>query len=168
MFGRVRAPSSSPDELERHTAKLLKHDSLSIYESTLLKLRIGCQHANDTPPEEMQTENDGKDMEADSNPIFTCPRAIVSPQGSMTVDDGAGSCADNLSRSSSGRAMSIHHLFSRYKGSKATSLIHDQMMTTENNRSPSIPPNSGNNSCLSNMDQHLDTDRISSIIVGSV
>lgn len=31
MFGRVRVSSSSPDELERPTAKLLKHDSLSIY-----------------------------------------------------------------------------------------------------------------------------------------
>lgn len=44
MFGRVRVSSSSPDELERPTAKLLKHDSLSIYgnSSSMPLSRIKC------------------------------------------------------------------------------------------------------------------------------
>ncbi|KAF8005855.1 hypothetical protein BT93_K0209 [Corymbia citriodora subsp. variegata] len=58
MLGRVRAPSSSPDSLERSTAKLLKHDSLSIYEATLLKLKQGSQQFQGSQTSEVVQPHD--------------------------------------------------------------------------------------------------------------
>ncbi|XP_010503480.1 PREDICTED: uncharacterized protein LOC104780661 [Camelina sativa] len=43
MFGRLRPPPSSPDCLERYPAKIIKDDPLSVYESTLLKLKQGSK-----------------------------------------------------------------------------------------------------------------------------
>ncbi|XP_048138715.1 uncharacterized protein LOC115749473 isoform X2 [Rhodamnia argentea] len=58
MLGRVRAPSSSPDSLERSTTKLLKHDSLSVYEATLLKLKQGSQQIQGSPTSEFVQPDD--------------------------------------------------------------------------------------------------------------
>ncbi|KAG7564912.1 hypothetical protein ISN44_As10g016540 [Arabidopsis suecica] len=50
MFGRLRPPPSPPDCLERYPAKIIKDDPLSVYESTLLKLKQGSTRL-DTSPE---------------------------------------------------------------------------------------------------------------------
>ncbi|MBA0588816.1 hypothetical protein Gorai_001906 [Gossypium raimondii] len=52
MFGRVRAsPSpSSVDCFEIPPSKIIKDDSLSIYETTLMKLKLGSQRHLISPP----------------------------------------------------------------------------------------------------------------------
>ncbi|KAK8471356.1 hypothetical protein PHAVU_003G208400 [Phaseolus vulgaris] len=43
MFGRIRASTSSLETLEGSPSKILKDDTLSIYEATLMKLKIGAR-----------------------------------------------------------------------------------------------------------------------------
>ncbi|CAJ1973664.1 unnamed protein product [Sphenostylis stenocarpa] len=43
MFGRIRASNSSLENLEGSPSKILKDDSFSIYEATLMKLKIGAR-----------------------------------------------------------------------------------------------------------------------------
>ncbi|EYU23155.1 hypothetical protein MIMGU_mgv1a020033mg, partial [Erythranthe guttata] len=72
MFGRVRAsPISSLEllEMERPPSKIIKHDSLSIYESTLLKLKQGS-HCNPR-----------------YNPEDSCTMATDSPGEGITAAD---------------------------------------------------------------------------------
>ncbi|KDO69329.1 hypothetical protein CISIN_1g047698mg, partial [Citrus sinensis] len=59
MLGRVRAASSTPYdlELERMPSKLIKDDSLSIYEATLMKLKLGARRDLGPPPEELWTSH---------------------------------------------------------------------------------------------------------------
>ncbi|GAY51010.1 hypothetical protein CUMW_130990 [Citrus unshiu] len=59
MLGRVRAASSTPYdlELERMPSKLIKDDSLSIYEATLMKLKLGARRDLGPPPEELRTSH---------------------------------------------------------------------------------------------------------------
>ncbi|XP_073035444.1 uncharacterized protein [Primulina eburnea] len=88
MLGRVRAsPISSLEllEMERSSSKISKHDSLSIYESTLLKLKQGsqcCQRSTSEgsattythstiathPPEEVMSNADCSSAESSPNP----------------------------------------------------------------------------------------------------
>ncbi|KAJ0248447.1 hypothetical protein HA466_0155460 [Hirschfeldia incana] len=57
MFGRLRPPPSSPDSLERYPAKIIKDDPLSVYESTLLKLKQGSRLDTVAPSSESEIEN---------------------------------------------------------------------------------------------------------------
>ncbi|KAF8100098.1 hypothetical protein N665_0231s0036 [Sinapis alba] len=57
MFGRLRPPPSSPDSLERYPAKIIKDDRLSVYESTLLKLKQGSRLDTVGPSSESEIEN---------------------------------------------------------------------------------------------------------------
>ncbi|KAG2408235.1 hypothetical protein LR48_Vigan01g227300 [Vigna angularis] len=43
MFGRIRASTSSLETLEGSPSKILKDDTFSIYEATLMKLKIGAR-----------------------------------------------------------------------------------------------------------------------------
>ncbi|KAL8456808.1 hypothetical protein ACS0TY_034882 [Phlomoides rotata] len=103
MLGRVRASSISSLELlemERPPSKITKHDSLSIYESTLLKLKQGS-HCNPTNnPEEPSSAN------------ASCIMSIDSPEEAMTTD------ADFSSKEQSSKNMSILHFFSKCKNSQ--------------------------------------------------
>ncbi|KAK4749647.1 hypothetical protein SAY87_027096 [Trapa incisa] len=185
MFGRVRISSTSPDDLERSTAKLLKHDSLSIYESTLLKLRVGSQRAKYDLllPEDMHNENDEMTMEVDNDySTILCPESVMpSRHATTTGDDGDDSCGNTSSRSSvclgafsskrhscSRKTVSIHHMFSRYKDSKTASPSCDQMMTRQNNYPPSVLSNPGKHFCPLDKDQQLETECIGSIAVSSM
>lgn len=145
---------------------------------------MGSQHAKCAPPpEDMHAEeDDGMDMGVDSNSASTVrPEAVMSPRGSTTAGDGGYPRGNTLPRSSgcpatpsskrhscSSKKISIHHLFSRYKDSKAASSSYDQMMTRGNNHSSSVPSNPGEHLCPLNMDQRLEPDCISSITVGTV
>ncbi|KHN14081.1 uncharacterized protein LOC114393332 [Glycine soja] len=43
MFGRIRASTSSLDTLDGSPSKILKDDTFSIYEATLMKLKLGAR-----------------------------------------------------------------------------------------------------------------------------
>ncbi|XP_034673573.1 uncharacterized protein LOC117904875 [Vitis riparia] len=59
MLGRVRplssSSSSSLDSLERPSPKIIKHDSLSIYEATIMKLKLASQRDISSIQEEAMT-----------------------------------------------------------------------------------------------------------------
>ncbi|KAL7099223.1 hypothetical protein ACP275_09G069700 [Erythranthe tilingii] len=116
MFGRVRAsPISSLEllEMERPPSKIIKHDSLSIYESTLLKLKQGshcnprynpedsCTMATDSPEEGITAAADCTSSDSIS--------------GDSSVSFQSTVCSSNEKRS---KNMSIHYLFSKYKSSQ--------------------------------------------------
>ncbi|KAL8042554.1 hypothetical protein ABFS82_09G062200 [Erythranthe guttata] len=117
MFGRVRAsPISSLEllEMERPPSKIIKHDSLSIYESTLLKLKQGS-HCNPR-----------------YNPEDSCTMATDSPGEGITAADADCTSSDSISGDSSvsfqstlcssnekgSKNMSILYLFSKYKSTQ--------------------------------------------------
>ncbi|KAL9439032.1 hypothetical protein AB3S75_024653 [Citrus x aurantiifolia] len=105
MLGRVRAASSTPYdlELERMPSKLIKDDSLSIYEATLMKLKLGARRDLGPPPEvsiKIETE---------------CDSAI-----------GANSCSDTLSARLAESGCNSHSVF---KGLQRVTSHEDVMMT---------------------------------------
>ncbi|PIN12391.1 hypothetical protein CDL12_14996 [Handroanthus impetiginosus] len=118
MLGRVRASPSSLEllEMERPPSKIIKHDSLSIYESTLLKLKQGS-HCNSRSSPECSAQVDAY-----------CAMATESPEEAMT--DADCSSTDSFPDSSSSfqstgsskeqdsKNVSILYLFSKYKSSK--------------------------------------------------
>ncbi|CAH8307243.1 unnamed protein product [Eruca vesicaria subsp. sativa] len=59
MFGRLRPPPTSPDSLERYPAKIIKDDPLSVYESTLLKLKQGSR-LDTIGPSEFENPSDAQ------------------------------------------------------------------------------------------------------------
>ncbi|KAJ0106274.1 hypothetical protein Patl1_18235 [Pistacia atlantica] len=70
MFGRVRAASSTLDclELEKPPSKLIRDDSFSIYEVTLMKLKLGSQCDLGSPPDiDMERETACSCMDAKSS-----------------------------------------------------------------------------------------------------
>ncbi|XP_042012980.1 uncharacterized protein LOC121761396 [Salvia splendens] len=114
MFGRVRpAPISSlePLESQRSSIKIIKHDSLSIYESTLLKLKQGSRCNPICDPED-NSRNDA-----------VCIMAIDSPEEAVSAGAGCSSTESLPMSSSSDQStafsneaaktnMSILHFFS--------------------------------------------------------
>ncbi|KAL6555647.1 hypothetical protein OROHE_007319 [Orobanche hederae] len=142
MFGRVRASpvsSSEPLDSERLSCKIIKHDSLSIYESTLLKLKQGgsrcnpsiyskdsartdafCIVAIDDAPEESVT--------AGASRISTDSR----PESSSSVQSTASS--PSSSNEGPNTNMSILHFFSKHKSVMMThtrNLIDNQRPAEE-------------------------------------
>ncbi|KAH7549758.1 hypothetical protein JRO89_XS13G0077700 [Xanthoceras sorbifolium] len=128
MFGRVRAASSTLDnlELERAPSKLIKDDSLSIYEATLMKLKLGSQRNLD-PLSEMAVGAESSCASADVP--ASCGDALSSPHHDIMMMDTDCSSASSLSSSSSdchstgslkqhqSRNVSVLYLFSKYKNS---------------------------------------------------
>ncbi|KAL3716763.1 hypothetical protein ACJRO7_008360 [Eucalyptus globulus] len=170
MLGRVRGPSSSPDSLERSTAKLLKHDSLSIYEATLLKLKQGSQQFQGSPTSEFVQPHDHSAGSSDCGAAMTmdcdcsCPNPSDSQlklpheKNAITVNDACilSSAGDahvtvNLKQRINGD-VSILHLFSKYKSSQH-SASNSKMATMETNCSSIVPPSPGDYRSLGNIEQ---------------
>ncbi|KAL6563460.1 hypothetical protein OROGR_002419 [Orobanche gracilis] len=118
MFDRVRAApvrSSEPLESERLSCKIIKQDALSIYESTLLKLKQGSRCnpttaafrivAIDDEPEESVTAGGGR-ISTDSLPESTS--SSVQSTASSSSNEGP-----NMN-------MSILHFFSKHKSAMMT------------------------------------------------
>ncbi|EEF51849.1 hypothetical protein RCOM_1507320 [Ricinus communis] len=76
MFGRVRAASSSLDSLERPPSKIFKDDPLSIYETTLIKLKLGSQRDLNSPS---PSEEAGEEMESDCSTITVSTSCVEQP-----------------------------------------------------------------------------------------
>ncbi|KAJ9568238.1 hypothetical protein OSB04_004204 [Centaurea solstitialis] len=116
MFGRVRACSlSSLEVLEmERNPKLLKDDSLSIYEKTLMKLQEGSKRNLSLIPEES--------MEADDD---TSPSMAANEAESVVVNgsDDASTGSDDsqsmiIAKEKPCKNLSVVYLFSRYKASR--------------------------------------------------
>ncbi|XVF49697.1 hypothetical protein PTKIN_Ptkin04bG0034100 [Pterospermum kingtungense] len=142
MFGRVRAsPSPSPlDGLETPPSKIIKDDSLSIYEATLMKLKLGSQRRLISPP--MVTEE--TDSTSETVPETTSDLSLVamkveaicssgnvsscqdlsSDEEAMVVDTDCCSArvssgsqsTDNLNSLQQSQGVSILYMFSKFKG----------------------------------------------------
>ncbi|GKV13846.1 hypothetical protein SLEP1_g24818 [Rubroshorea leprosula] len=95
MFGRVRAPSSSPESLERPPPKIIKDDPLSVYEATLMKLRVGSQrHLHSLPEAARDVDGDCSSVTVSESP--TSPSSPCAEM--MTIESNHISA--NLLRSS--------------------------------------------------------------------
>ncbi|KAL4283051.1 hypothetical protein GQ457_16G031570 [Hibiscus cannabinus] len=109
MFGRVRASPSSLDSFETPPSKIIKDDSLSVYEATLMKLKLGSQRRPIQPPT----------VDSCSGSIPVACQEMHS-DGESTVMDTDGSSASegdlNLNLNPQQRRMgtSILYLFSKY------------------------------------------------------
>ncbi|CAH1423229.1 unnamed protein product [Lactuca virosa] len=105
MLGRVRACSLSSLEvleMERTPSKLLKDDSLSIYEKTLLKLQQGSHRDLSLIPDES--------MNTDTSP------SMASNEASMKVNASMDSLPS--SKEEPHGNLSVLYMFSRYKTSR--------------------------------------------------
>ncbi|KAJ6339641.1 hypothetical protein OIU77_007561 [Salix suchowensis] len=146
MFGRVRVSSSSLDSLERPSSKILKDDSLSIYEATLMKLKLGSHRDQSSPFEETV------DME-------NSDRSSATDQLSFSSMQSTGDSKDQRSRN-----VSVLFLFSKYTNSRQAltpsgelarcNLIAGNCSTStyascSNSRSPGISKEQSEHECLS-------------------
>ncbi|XP_011073003.1 uncharacterized protein LOC105158076 [Sesamum indicum] len=122
MLGRVRAsPMGSLEllEMERPNSKIIKHDSLSIYESTLMKLKQGS-HCNPrcNPEDSARTDPDCTNM-ATSSP----EEAVSSDADCCSTDSFPNSipCFQSTGplKAQGNRNMSILYFFSKYKSSQS-------------------------------------------------
>ncbi|KAJ4837616.1 hypothetical protein Tsubulata_044301 [Turnera subulata] len=145
MFGRMRPSSSSLDslEMERPPPKILKDDSLSIYEATLMKLKLGSRREPSSSMEEAvdmesdcstgsvsRTSMETVTMEHDSTPTCTSQlRLISADEEAMAVDSNCSSASVLSSTSSACQSvgdlmqqqssnMSILYMFSRYSNAR--------------------------------------------------
>ncbi|KAI4336279.1 hypothetical protein L6164_014823 [Bauhinia variegata] len=143
MFGRIRALPSSPDDTELPPSKILNDASFSIYEATLMKLKLGAQRdINVTSKEVDKIINDAAitlpcdevtNLEANSSAASTSSSQaipIISPGDEMTMMIDTDCSSTSLSPSSASRFsmgnqeqprhknVSILNLFSKYKDSK--------------------------------------------------
>ncbi|KAG7019722.1 hypothetical protein SDJN02_18685, partial [Cucurbita argyrosperma subsp. argyrosperma] len=159
MFGRVRS-SSSVDSLERPPSKVLKDDRLSIYETTLRKLKLGSQlnsilpTAKDDALEDGETNSCSCSSRTEAMKTEACNSPACFPKGShelanptkedlITVDSDyststtstheASRDCQSTEHSTQQRRMknSIKYLFSKYKNSPGIStIVEEATMTT--------------------------------------
>ncbi|TKY55300.1 hypothetical protein E2542_SST19714 [Spatholobus suberectus] len=100
MFGRIRASTSSLDTLEGSPSKILKDDTFSIYEATLMKLKLGARRDTSACTSSKETDeviNDSSvslpcaeemTLKADLNPASTSCSEIMLMD---TESDGSSS-----------------------------------------------------------------------------
>ncbi|KAL5543978.1 hypothetical protein UlMin_007762 [Ulmus minor] len=184
MFGRVRASSSSPESLERPPSKIIKDDSLSIYEATLMKLKVGSQRDLNSPSKEggetdassftSSPSTEPMKIEANSS-VGTSEEFLIPPYEVMEIDKDCYlpeicPCSrDGHSMSSSKeqdqRAVSIFYLFSKFRSARdsvGSSSSSEDVMRVEN--SSSVNGSSSVSSCqsLDSMEQKPGHEFVSS------
>ncbi|KAL9235570.1 hypothetical protein vseg_010318 [Gypsophila vaccaria] len=123
MFGIIR-PSPSPVESleqERPPSKLLKDDSLSIYEVTMMKLKQGARQSLISEHSSSPMSQDAMDIESSVNVSqdVSANSGLSSEARSVVLDCSSdSSCASVLSCPSEevkkSKSVSIQYLFSRY------------------------------------------------------
>ncbi|XP_057419726.1 uncharacterized protein LOC130713913 [Lotus japonicus] len=102
MFGKIRASSSS---LEGCPSKLLKDDSFSIYEATLMKLKLGAQRDSSAREssqemEEIVTDSSDANMDADRN-LPNASRSHHSPGDDEIIMTGTDTDCSSVTASAS-------------------------------------------------------------------
>ncbi|KAK1433892.1 hypothetical protein QVD17_10810 [Tagetes erecta] len=153
MLGRVRACSLSSLEvleMERTPSKLLKDDSLSIYEKTLLKLQQGSQlDLSSIPEESTNTSSSASVSTVTSNEVSTTVNAT--DNASTGVFSSSGSSQSMIVPKEESRGnLSVLDMFSRYKASRSDKITStdDSAMEIEEccssaNTSPSLEHQEG-------------------------
>ncbi|GAB4860508.1 hypothetical protein Ancab_035667 [Ancistrocladus abbreviatus] len=170
MFGSIRASPFECLELERPLSKIVKHDSLSIYEATLMKLKQGSKCSLSSPNEALDiggdctskgmpgsslhnlslasqdaiiTEKDhlnGSVLEGSLN--FTC----LQGEEEMLPDSDCSSASVSSSSSSKqqkSKNLSIQYLFSKYNSTRQTQgFSHQEPMIIEQSSSKTISSSS--------------------------
>ncbi|KAL8140852.1 hypothetical protein V2J09_006873 [Rumex salicifolius] len=150
MFGRVRASPLPVEflELERLPSKMLKDDSLSVYEATILKLKQGSRKTVSSPEEMVdrviQDSNQSSAIsgESMSSDLSSVSEGAITESSSETFSSterqGITYVSDSdssISTTKESRNMSIQYLFSKYKQSsyhlKEKGLQNDELMDTE-------------------------------------
>ncbi|KAI5678365.1 hypothetical protein M9H77_09315 [Catharanthus roseus] len=163
MLGRVRRPSISSLEqleLERPPLKIIKDDPLSIYESTLRKLKEGSQRCKSLPPEEATT--------TDISHKESCCSDTISP-GCLSCDGSHNSSIFQSMSPSKGKRdknISVLYLFSKYMIPKNKPILPDaEAMVTENACSPDN--SSLHNQCefISSPEEHMQEKCIDSLVI---
>ncbi|XWS60316.1 hypothetical protein CRYUN_Cryun07bG0025500 [Craigia yunnanensis] len=183
MFGRVRAsPSPSPlDSLETPPSKIIKDDSLSIYEATLMKLKLGSQRhlispprvteetdcASETVPKttsDLSSEAMNVEATCSSGTVSRSCQDISSNEEAMLIDtdccsasvsNGSNDCRStgNLNSQQQSESVSILYLFSKFKGDQRAPTISHEAMMIENDGSASFSSSSECQSLSSAKDQ---------------
>ncbi|EOY22395.1 Uncharacterized protein TCM_014572 [Theobroma cacao] len=174
MLGRVRAsPSPSPlDSLETPPSKIIKDDSLSIYEATLMKLKLGSQRCLISPSTVTVTETETvtettTDLSSEAMKVEatctsgtgfkSCPDISSGEEvmmmetdcSSASVSNSSSDCQStgNLSSQQQSTSVSILYLFSKFKGYQRvpTSTISHEAMMMENEGSARFSSSSVSN-----------------------
>ncbi|TMX04230.1 hypothetical protein EJD97_010603 [Solanum chilense] len=149
MLGRVRRSTISSLEqleLERPSSKIIKADSLSIYETTLLKLREGSRRDTSFPAESSVDGNICCITSGDS------PReesSITDTDSSREYLEDTSSCQPIGSLKEAKKNLSLAYMFSRYRSSQCAGGINEEnAMDIEDNTCSANSSLSPNNSQL--------------------
>ncbi|KAI4374605.1 hypothetical protein MLD38_012584 [Melastoma candidum] len=113
LFGRVRASPSTEQEI--HASKLLKHDSFSVYECTLLKLKLGSQRSSCSPSNAL--DSFPPCMDIDPTPVCPLNFAENVTPGDASPATAADSPSPVRFEPPPTAVRSIPSLFSKYKAS---------------------------------------------------
>ncbi|XP_004309797.1 PREDICTED: uncharacterized protein LOC101303872 [Fragaria vesca subsp. vesca] len=184
MFGRVRASSIPAESLERPPCKIFKDDSLSIYEVTLMKLKLGSKR-NLSPCSnevvEMDAGSNSSSLESEpmnievncaSSGTSSSPDSVASfPQEEvMTLDTDCSSERSSVSSSGCDSAgtlkqprsteVSVLYLFSKFKRAHdAISSSSSEAMIVD---SVGVSPSSSGSRSVNNTEQQSEQECISS------
>lgn len=121
MFGRIRASTSSLDNLDGSPSKILKHDTFSIYEATLIKLKVGARRDTSTCASSEKKDvviNDcsvsspcaeEENLKADLNPASTSCSEVT-----MMDTESDGSCSPRV----------CHHGNSEQRKQSSVCILH--------------------------------------------
>ncbi|KAF5460003.1 hypothetical protein F2P56_019904 [Juglans regia] len=180
MFGRIRASSSSPESLERPPSKILKDDPLSIYEATLMKLKLGSQRELSSPSEQtVQTEvnfdlSSSSCAGATSNSNSFENTAISPCEEVMAIDTECSSRSgspDSVDSRSTGsmkeqqsRSNSVLYLFSKFMNSReVVCLSCEDAMQLQDGCSSIVSTTSSDRQSLGRMELEIDQECVSSL-----
>ncbi|XP_049359512.1 uncharacterized protein LOC125824192 [Solanum verrucosum] len=163
MLGRVRRSTISSLEqleLERPSSKIIKADSLSIYETTLLKLREGSRRDTSFPAE---SSIDGNICRITSGGSPREESSITDTDSSREYLEDTSSCQPTGSLKETKKSnFSLAYMFSRYKSSQCAGGINEEdAMDIEDNTCSAnslLSPNNSqlmSSSVLSTIQEHI-------------
>ncbi|XP_062116035.1 uncharacterized protein LOC133830131 [Humulus lupulus] len=195
MFGRVRAASSSSSSLEslvleRPPSKIVKEDSLSVYEATLVKLKLGSQrNLSSQPPKDeggvdaglSSCSNSLEPMKIDVNSSASasenCPEftsSLNELKDTMDTDRLSPSThlnsrvIDSVSstKHKEESIASIFYLFSKFKNAqKAVSISSEDPLAVENGYAVSFSPSLSTSQSLDTTVQQSEKEFVPSLPV---
>ncbi|KAK7330592.1 hypothetical protein VNO77_24788 [Canavalia gladiata] len=171
MFGRVRTSTSSLDSLEGSPSKILKDDTFSIYEATLMKLKLGAQRDRSAFASSMEMDEVISDcavsspcaVEANLKADFTPSSSdliVISPGEGVTMMDTDCSSLSVSDHVSSGNSQQRRHsdvsLLRFFKfmdpGHAAVSSSGEPRTSTKNGDSESVTSSSAESHCTSEVE----------------
>ncbi|KAK7265588.1 hypothetical protein RJT34_33210 [Clitoria ternatea] len=103
MFGRIRVSPSSLDTLEGSPNKIIKHDSLSIYEATLMKLKLGAQRGTSVCSSSKETD------EAVANDCSVSSPCAEETNFKSDVNPASASCSEITMMDTNSESPSFNH-----------------------------------------------------------